>query len=380
MKDFYKILEVESTATNDQIKSQHRLLVHAWHPDKFPNPDQKAKAEEKLKEINEAYSTLSDPEKREMYDLFSGRSANKSSEEKSNAQKNRTQNNESKESPINYVYPNDHRYICESCGMPIETKYVEIYQNIGLLIMRRFASVKGRFCKSCIEYYFWTMTGKTMLFGWWGVISFLMTPFLLINNFLRYISSLRMEKPLITITPRPSPFWIFSSLGGIFLVGYIFNFLFSGGNTTPSYAPTRTPIPKSYVQPTKRLTNVSMVNSTIFVTKTPIIIPTKRKTPTPAYNSPAYYGCIPWSQVTKSMIGKNQCVYGDVYKTRNVGENTFQIIFSDKQDAFFLAAGTYYYEVGRSDCVVAEGVIQKNTYGVPYIDIDDELLVCPYGW
>ena len=55
-----------------------------------------------------------------------------------------------------------------------------------------------------------------------------------------------------------------------------------------------------------------------------------------AYNSPAYYGYyISWSKVTKSMIGKNQCVYGDVYKTRNVGESTFQILFSENQHLSF---------------------------------------------
>ena len=44
MKDYYKNLEVEPDATIvDQIKSQHRFLVHAWHPDKFPNPEQKTK-------------------------------------------------------------------------------------------------------------------------------------------------------------------------------------------------------------------------------------------------------------------------------------------------------------------------------------------------
>lgn len=310
-----------------------------------------------------------------MYDLFSGRFTGMSSDERSTANKYQTQNNETKKSQNNNVYPNDRRYICESCGMPIETKYVEIYQNIGLLIMRRFGSVKGRFCKSCIDYYFWTMTGKTMLFGWWGVISFFMTPFLLLNNFIRYLSSLGMEKPLITLTPRPSPFWIFSCLGGIFLVGYIFNFLFSGGYEQPSYSPTRTSPPRSYVQPTIKSTNVSVVNSNNIVTKTPIIIPTKYKTATPQDNE-----CVHWSQVRAYMIGKKTCVYGDVYKTRNVGESTFQILFSDDQDALFLAAGTYYYEVGKGDCVVAEGLIQKNTYGTPYIDIDDELFICPYGW
>lgn len=385
MKDYYKILELEPNATFDQIKSQHRFLVHAWHPDKFPNPDQKAKAEEKLKEINEAYSTLSDPEKRRMYDLFSGLDSGNLSDSHTSSKEYQPSSYWPKEQPSNNVYPNDRRNICESCGLPTETKYVEIYQNIGLLIMRRFGSVKGRFCRSCIEYYFWTMTGKTMLFGWWGVISFFITPFLLINNFLRYLSSLRMEKPIISITPRPSPFWILSSLGGIFLIGYVFSLIFSGGYsessyTTFNYSPTRASPTKSVVIPVTKPNAISQVNSSIKPTKTPTKIPFVLDLPTPAYNSPASYGCISWSQVTKSMIGKYQCVYGDVYKTRHVGESTFQILFSDKQDAFFIADGTYYYEIGKGDCVFAEGTIQKNTYGAPYLDIDKKLGICPPGW
>src|SRR5689334_7930515 len=68
MKDYYKILEVEPTATTEQIQAQYLFLSHAWHPDKFPTPDLKAKAEEKIKEINEAYGVLGDPSKREMHD------------------------------------------------------------------------------------------------------------------------------------------------------------------------------------------------------------------------------------------------------------------------------------------------------------------------
>lgn len=380
MKDYYKILELEPDASIDQIKSQHRFLVHAWHPDKFPNLEQKAKAEEKLKEINEAYSTLSDPEKRKMYDLFSGIDTGNSSASNNSSQDFQKTAYKPREEPINNVYPNDRRNICESCGLPIETKYIEIYQNIGLLIMRRFGSVKGWLCKSCIEYHFWTMTGKTMLFGWWGVISFLITPFLLINNFLRYLSSLTMERPILSITPRPSPFWIFSSFGGIFLVGYILNIIFSGGYsepgyTTSTYSPTRTSSAKSVVIPVTEPNTISEINSSIKPTKTATKTQFIWNTPTPASDE-----CILWSQVTKSMIGKKACVYGDVLRTRNVGGSTFQILFSDNQNSFFLAAGTYYYEVGKGDCVVAEGVVQKNTYGVPYIDIDDELLKCPYGW
>ena len=68
MKDYYKILEVDPKATLEQIKFQHRFLVHAWHPDKFPNSELKEKAEEKIKEINEAFNVISDLVKRENYD------------------------------------------------------------------------------------------------------------------------------------------------------------------------------------------------------------------------------------------------------------------------------------------------------------------------
>jgi curved DNA-binding protein CbpA len=68
MKDYYKVLEVSQYASLDEIKQQYRFLVHAWHPDKFPNPSQKDKAETKLKEINEAYDVIGNPEKRYKYD------------------------------------------------------------------------------------------------------------------------------------------------------------------------------------------------------------------------------------------------------------------------------------------------------------------------
>ena len=68
MKDYYQILEVAIEASQDTIKEQYRFLAQAWHPDKFPNPAQKLKAEEKLKEINAAYEILRNPAKRAEYD------------------------------------------------------------------------------------------------------------------------------------------------------------------------------------------------------------------------------------------------------------------------------------------------------------------------
>jgi curved DNA-binding protein len=64
-KDYYKILGVGKTATDDEIKSAYRKLAKQYHPDK--NPGDK-KAEEKFKEINEAHEVLGDADKRSKYD------------------------------------------------------------------------------------------------------------------------------------------------------------------------------------------------------------------------------------------------------------------------------------------------------------------------
>ena len=66
-KDYYKILGVEKTASTNEIKSKYRKLAKKYHPDLNPNDDQ---AQEKFKEISEAYEVLSDEKKRKKYDTF----------------------------------------------------------------------------------------------------------------------------------------------------------------------------------------------------------------------------------------------------------------------------------------------------------------------
>lgn len=67
-KDYYDILGVTKRATNEEIKKAYRKLALKWHPDK--NPTNREEAEKKFKEVSEAYSILSDPNKREHYDRF----------------------------------------------------------------------------------------------------------------------------------------------------------------------------------------------------------------------------------------------------------------------------------------------------------------------
>src|SRR6266516_4734546 len=70
-KDFYQILGVKKTATDEEIKKAYRNLAKKYHPDK--NKGNK-EAENKFKEVSEAYAVLSDKEKREQYDRL-GREA-----------------------------------------------------------------------------------------------------------------------------------------------------------------------------------------------------------------------------------------------------------------------------------------------------------------
>ena len=65
-RDYYEILGIDRNATEDQIKKAYRTLAKKYHPDVNKAPD----AEEKFKEVNEAYSILSDPQKKATYDQF----------------------------------------------------------------------------------------------------------------------------------------------------------------------------------------------------------------------------------------------------------------------------------------------------------------------
>jgi molecular chaperone DnaJ len=66
-RDYYEVLGLSRNATQDEIKKAYKKLAFEYHPDRNPgNPE----AEERFKEINEAYQVLSNPEKRAQYDSF----------------------------------------------------------------------------------------------------------------------------------------------------------------------------------------------------------------------------------------------------------------------------------------------------------------------
>jgi len=92
---------------------------------------------------------------------------------------------------------------CALCGVAGPTKYVELYQNIGMVIARRTISVKQHLCRNCIDRCFRSFTLTTLFLGWWGTVSLFITPLILVNNCVRFFMALSLERPSLAAVNRP---------------------------------------------------------------------------------------------------------------------------------------------------------------------------------
>ncbi len=301
---------------------------------------------------------------------------------------------------------------CQLCGEPAPTKYVEFYENVGLLVMRFRRSIKGNLCKHCIDRCFWDFTGKTFLLGWWGSISFILTPFILLNNLLRFITTLGMPRPRVQVARGPSGFWVFTTImGGILVLVFLANIVWSFTGPTPepaeeecavqmqgydtyiiisgsgaasfcdeavaqypdtfarSYQPPRSPVVCSESIDDLRAivvdTSPSGVGGSIAcrslyeslgpasTTSVQRAQPTPRPRPTPTPS------CNPWWEVSLDDTGRQMCVYGDILVAYDDGQ-AFYIAFSRDSHAFyFLSYDIYFPDLVPGSCVLAEGQVQR---------------------
>jgi hypothetical protein len=92
---------------------------------------------------------------------------------------------------------------CQLCGTVGPTKVVHFQQNIGMLAARKSAKIDGELCRPCIGRVFRSYTFTTLVLGWWGTISFVLTPFILISNLIQYFRSLSLAEPGISAMDRP---------------------------------------------------------------------------------------------------------------------------------------------------------------------------------
>ena len=80
---------------------------------------------------------------------------------------------------------------CQGCGTVGPTALVDFRKNIGALVVRFNQEVSGAFCKKCVDRYFWSYTLTTFFLGWWGLISFFVTPFNIFTNIAQYLEARR---------------------------------------------------------------------------------------------------------------------------------------------------------------------------------------------
>ncbi len=81
---------------------------------------------------------------------------------------------------------------CERCGAEAPTRRVNFYRNIGLLVFRLTESTECRLCKPCIHQVFWKYMLINVTLGWWGAISIILTPLIILSNTVQYLFCLGM--------------------------------------------------------------------------------------------------------------------------------------------------------------------------------------------
>lgn len=91
---------------------------------------------------------------------------------------------------------------CQVCGQHGPVLEVHYRQNTGMLFMRQSKDLHAELCRECSSKYFLEMTLHTAILGWWGTISFIVTPFFLLGNIYHFFRTQRMPKAAVARRAR----------------------------------------------------------------------------------------------------------------------------------------------------------------------------------
>lgn len=259
----------------------------------------------------------------------------------------------------------DIRY-CQSCRKKALTHKVTFHQNIGAVILRFHRKVEGYLCAECIEKYFWQMTGITLLFGWWGIISFFSTPFILLINLVNYLDAGEVRKSATHLGEIQAS-WKATVIITIILIGVIFIAVTANQNSG-SQTDNQSQV-MAISQPNTNPTHT--IRYTAVPTITTAFSARMERTPTPRPRQPE---CLPWNSVSASDKGKILCVQG-IVKNAYQGGDIFYMAFSDDPNDFrMIVLHGYYYKDIQGLCVMAEGEVKAYDQ-MPYIEVRDNLFV-----
>jgi len=184
---FYEILGVSLSASPKELKASYRALALRHHPDRNLDGD-RAQAERIMSAITEAYDVLSNPDLRSRYDLTL-----------------RPPTIRAEQAPPRRPPPAD---ACMVCGHgPVAV--VTLRGETGMLLARRRTRIAGPLCRHCGIAMFRTVQNKTLITGWWGVISFFANVGSILANLgvLLQLRSLPPAEPIAHdyATPFPAP-------------------------------------------------------------------------------------------------------------------------------------------------------------------------------
>lgn len=84
--------------------------------------------------------------------------------------------------------------VCQFCNRRGPTIHVTLNRHVGAILLMFHRSLGGAFCKDCVAKTFWQYTLVTALLGWWGMMSFFITPIVLTNNVIAYARSFFISK------------------------------------------------------------------------------------------------------------------------------------------------------------------------------------------